>query len=79
MLGFAFAFLPALHNFFFLSLSALTYFATGTWREGENRLKMKEARGSQFKCETENTAKILHRAFIFRHTENSLKNIQLNK
>lgn len=79
MLGFAFLFLPTLHNFFFLSFSALTYFATGTWREGENRLRMKEARGSKFKCETENSAKILHRAFIFRHIENLLEKNQLNE
>lgn len=71
VLGFAFVFLPMLHNFFFLSFLAFAYFATGTWRERErereNRLKMKETRGSQFQCETENTAKILYRAFIFRH------------
>jgi len=68
-----------LHNFLFLSFSALTCFATGTWREGENRLNMKEAKGSQFVYETENTAKILHRAFIFRHAESLLKKISQTK
>lgn len=58
MLGFPSVFLPMLHNSVFLSFSALTYVATGTWREGERSLKMKEARGNQFKCETENAAKV---------------------
>jgi len=40
---------------------------------------MKEAKGSQFVYETENTAKILHRAFIFRHAESLLKKISQTK
>lgn len=39
----------------------------------ENRLKVKEVRGSQFKHETKNSAKISPRAFIFRHTQNLLE------
>lgn len=53
----------------FLSFVFRTWlFCPRSWREREIRLKMKEARGSQFSCENENFAKILHKAFIFRHT-----------
>lgn len=34
---------------------------------------MKEGRGNHFTSKTENAAKTVRRAFILRHTENSLK------